>query len=145
MKHFRLSLVLFLVILFLFPVQEVFAHGGGHKPEEKKAEDVAPPAMDSMYSVKENEPDPLSESADDNFDNMFSPTDLFTENELASPMPMADMKMKGGEHAGHQGPQVEISHHERVSSSSKGFGTAVGITLFAGLVFAGLTFLRPGE
>ena len=147
MKPFRLSLVLFLVILFLFPVQEVFAHGGGHKPEEKKAEDVAPPAMDSMYSVKENEPDPLSESADDNFDNMFSPTDLFTENELASPMPMADMKMEGGqgEHAGHQEPQVELSHHELVSSSSKGFGAAVGITLFAGIVFAGLTFLRPGE
>ena len=108
-------------------------------------EDVAPPVMDSMYSVKENEPDPLSESADDNFDNMFSPTDLFTENELASPMPMADMKMEGGEHAGHQEPQVELSHHDLVSSSSKGFGAAVGITLFAGIVFAGLTFLRPGE
>ncbi len=143
MNIFRISSVIFLVILFLFPVQEVFARGGGHKPEEKK--DVAPPAMDSMYSVKENEPDPLAESADDNFDNMFSPTDLFTENELVSPMPMADMKMEGGEHTGHQEPQVEISHHERVSSSSKGFGTAVGITLFAGLVFAGLTFLRPGE
>ncbi len=139
MKPFRLSLVLFLVILFLFPVQEVFAHGGGHKPEEKK--DVA--AMDSIYSVKEN--DPLAEPAGDNFDNVFSPTDLFTADELVSPMPMDDMKMEGGEHAGHQGPQVEISHHERVSSSSKGFGTAVGITLFAGLVFAGLTFLRPGE
>ena len=139
MKPFRLSLVLFLVILFLFPVQEVFAHGGGHKPEEKK--DVAP--MDSIYSVKEN--DPLAEPAGDNFDNVFSPTDLFTADELVSPMPMGDMKMEGGEHAGHQGPQVEISHHERVSSSSKGFGTAVGITLFAGLVFAGLTFLRPGE
>jgi len=143
MKLFRISSVIFLVILFLFPVQEVFANGGGHKPEEKK--DVAPPAMDSMYSVKENEPDPLAEFSDDNFDNMFSPTDLFTENELVSPMPMADMKMEGGEHTGHQEPQVEISHHERVSSSSKGFGTAVGITLFAGLVFAGLTFLRPGE
>ena len=141
MKLFRISSVIFL--LFLFPVQEVFAHGGGHKPEEKK--DVAPPAMDSMYSVKENAPDPLTESAGDNFDNIFSPTDLFTENELVSPMPMGDMKMEGGEHTGHQEPQVELSHHERVSSSSKGFGTAVGITLFAGLVFAGLTFLRPGE
>ena len=143
MKSFRLSSVVFLVILFLLPVQEVFANGGGHKPEEKK--DVAPPAMDSMYSVKGNEPDPLSESTGDNFDNMFSPTDLFTENELASPMPMGDMKMEGGEHAGHQEPQVELSHHELVSSSSKGFGTAVGITLFAGIVYAGLTFLRLGE
>ena len=137
MQPFRLLSIIFL--LFLFPVQETFAQGGGHKPEEKK--DVA--AMDSIYSVKEN--DPLAEPAGDNFDNVFSPTDLFTADELVSPMPMGDMKMEGGEHAGHQGPQVEISHHERVSSSSKGFGTAVGITLFAGLVFAGLTFLRPGE
>ena len=139
MKPFRLSLVLFLVILFLFPVQETFAQGGGHKPEEKK--DVA--AMDSIYSVKEN--DPLAEPAGDNFDNVFSPTDLFTADELVSPMPMGDMKMEGGEHAGHQEPQIELSHHELVSSSSKGFGTAVGITLFAGLVFAGFTFLRLGE
>ena len=137
MQPFRLLSIIFL--LFLFPVQETFAQGGGHKPEEKK--DVA--AMDSIYSVKEN--DPLAEPAGDNFDNVFSPTDLFTADELVSPMPMGDMKMEGGEHAGHQEPQIELSHHELVSSSSKGFGTAVGITLFAGLVFAGLTFLRTGE
>jgi len=137
MQSFRLLLIIFL--LFLFPVQETFAQGGGHKPEEKK--DVA--AMDSIYSVKEN--DPLAEPAGDNFDNVFSPTDLFTADELVSPMPMGDMKMEGGEHAGHQEPQIELSHHELVSSSSKGFGTAVGITLFAGLVFAGFTFLRLGE
>ena len=137
MQPFRLLSIIFL--LFLFPVQETFAQGGGHKPEEKK--DVA--AMDSIYSVKEN--DPLAEPAGDNFDNVFSPTDLFTADELVSPMPMGDMKMEGGEHAGHQEPQVELSNHELVSSSSKGFGTAVGITLFAGLVFAGFTFLRLGE
>ena len=137
MQPFRLLSIIFL--LFLFPVQETFAQGGGHKPEEKK--DVA--AMDSIYSVKEN--DPLAEPAGDNFDNVFSPTDLFTADELVSPMPMGDMKMEGGEHAGHQEPQIELSHHELVSSSSKGFGTAVGITLFAGLVFAGLTLLQPGE
>jgi len=137
MQPFRFLSIIFL--LFLFPVQETFAQGGGHKPEEKK--DVA--AMDSIYSVKEN--DPLAEPAGDNFDNVFSPTDLFTADELVSPMPMGDMKMEGGEHAGHQEPQIELSHHELVSSSSKGFGTAVGITLFAGLVFAGFTFLRLGE
>ena len=137
MQPFRLLSIIFL--LFLFPVQETFAQGGGHKPEEKK--DVA--AMDYIYSVQEN--DPLAEPAGDNFDNVFSPTDLFTADELVSPMPMGDMKMEGGEHAGHQEPQIELSHHELVSSSSKGFGTAVGITLFAGLVFAGFTFLRLGE
>ena len=137
MQPTRLLSIIFL--LFLFPVQETFAQGGGHKPEEKK--DVA--AMDSIYSVKEN--DPLAEPAGENFDNVFSPTDLFTADELVSPMPMGDMKMEGGEHAGHQAPQIELSHHELVSSSSKGYGAAVGITLFAGIVFAGLTFLRPGE
>jgi hypothetical protein len=123
----RLSFVYFLAILFLFSAEEI------------KAEE--PAATDSMYSVKENEADPVSDSSD-SLDNMFSPTDLFTQDELVDPMD--DEKMEGS-HNEHDGPQVELSHHERVSSSSKGFGTAVGITLFAGLAFAGLTFRRPGE
>jgi hypothetical protein len=141
MKFFRFSSIYFLAILFLFSAQKTFAHGGGHKPEEINAEE--PAATDSMYSVKENEPEPLSDSSD-SLDNMFSPTDLFTQDELVDPMPMDDKKMEGS-HNEHAGPQVELSQHERVSSSSKGFGTAVGITLFAGLAFAGLTYRRPGE
>ena len=135
----RLSFVYFLAILFVFSAQKTFAHGDGNKPEEIKAEE--PAATDSMYSVKENEADPVSDSSD-SLDNMFSPADLFTQDELVGPMD--DEKMEGS-HGEHDGPQVELSHHERVSSSSKGFGTAVGITLFAGLAFAGLTFRRPGE
>ena len=132
----RLCLSSFLAVLFLFPIQNAFAHGGGHEPEEKQIE--AP--VESMYSVKED--DPLSDS-EDSLDNMFSPTDLFTQDELVEPMPMDDKKMEGS-HSEHAGPKVELAHHERVSSSSKGFGAAIGITLFAGLVFAGLTFKRPG-
>jgi hypothetical protein len=139
MNFFRFSSIYFLAILFLFSAQKTFAHGGGHKPEEIKAEE--PAATDSMYYVNENEP--LSDSSD-SLDNMFSPTDLFTQDELVDPMPMDDKKMEGS-HNEHAGPQVELSQHERVSSSSKGFGTAVGITLFAGLAFAGLTYRRPGE
>ena len=139
MNLFRLSSVYFLAILFLFSAQKTFAHGDGHKPEEIKAEELA--ATDSIYSVKEDEPEPLSDSSD-SLDNMFSPADLFTQDELVDPMD--DKKMEGS-HNEHAGPQVELSHHERVSSSSKGFGVAVGITLFAGLAFAGLTFRRPGE
>ena len=135
----RLSFVCFLAILFLFSAQKTFAHSGGHEPEEIKAEE--PAATESMYSVKENEAEPLSDSSDSP-DNMFSPTDLFTQDELLDPV---DEKHMGGSHNEHAGPQVELSRHERVSSSSKGFGTAVGITLFAGLAFAGLTFRRPGE
>jgi hypothetical protein len=139
MNIFRISSVYFLAILFMFSAQKTFAHGGGHEPGKIKAEE--PAAIDSMYSVKENEAEPLLDSTD-SLDNMFSPTDLFTQDELLDPI---DEKHMGGSHNEHDGPQVELSRHERVSSSSKGFGTAVGITLFAGLAFAGLTFRWPGE
>jgi hypothetical protein len=139
MNMFRLSFACFLAILFLFLAQKTFAHSGGHEPEKIKAEEQA--ATESMYSVKENELDPFSDSSD-SLDNIFSPTDLFTQDELVAPI---GEKHMGGSHNAHAGPQVELSRHERVSSSSKGFGTAVGITLFAGLVFAGLTYRRPGE
>ena len=135
----RLSFVCFLAILFLFLAQKTFAHSGGHESDEIKVGE--PAATDSMYSVKENEAESLSDSGD-SLDNIFSPTDLFTQDELVDPI---DEKHMGGSHNEHAGPQVELSRHERVSSSSKGFGTAVGITLFAGLAFAGLTFRRPGE
>ena len=133
----RLCLSSLLAALFLFPMQNAFAHGGGHQPEKKQIE--AP--VESMYSVKQEEVDPLT---DDSLENMFSPTDLFTQDELVVPTPIDDKKMEGS-HNKHAEPQVEISHHERVSSSSKGYGAAIGITLFAGLVFAGLSFKRPGE
>ena len=143
MNSFRHSLAVILTILFLFPAVQSFAHGEGHKPEAKNNKIATP--VDSMYSNTESEKDTLSDSGN-SLDNMFSPTDLFTQDELVSPdpMPMDDKKMEGS-HNEHDGPQVELSRHERVSSSSKGFGTAVSITLFAGLAFAGLTFRRPGE
>ena len=111
---------------------------------QKKEEIVTP--VDSMYSNTESEKDTLSDSGN-SLDNMFSPTDLFTQDELVSPdpMPMDDKKMEGSHNDQTEHQQVKLSHHERVSSSSKGFGVAVGITLLAGVVFAGLTFMRPGE
>ena len=139
MNMSRLSFVCCLLILFLFLAQKSSAQGGGHEHEEMKAEE--PASIDSMYSVKENAVDPTLDSSD-SLDNMFSPADLFTQDELVSPI---DDKKMNGSHNEHAGPQVELSRHERVSSSSKGFGTAVGITLFVGLAFAGLTFRRPGE
>ena len=57
MNMFRLSSVFFLAILFLFLAQKTFAHSSGHEPEEMKAEEQA--ATDSMYSVKENEVEPI--------------------------------------------------------------------------------------
>ena len=130
-----LSQLFFLAVLFLLPLQNVFASG----PEAVEKQIEAP--ADSMYLVKED--DPISDS-DDSLDNMFSPTDLFSQEELVDPMPMDDKNMEGS-HNEHAGPQVELSHHERVSFSSKGYGAAIGITLFVGLAFAGLIIRRPGE
>ena len=130
-----------MVIIFLCPASEIFAFGERHNLDDKKVE--KPAAIDSMYSVKESETIPTLE-ADNGLDNMFSPTDLFTQEELAEPMSTDNKKMQE-HHKKHEGTKVELSRHEWVSFSSKGFGTAVGITLFAGLAFAGLTFMRPGE
>ena len=141
MNSIRISSVVFLMIIFLCSTLTIFANGEGHNPEEKKVEE--PAAIDSMYSVKESEAVPTLE-ADNGLDNMFSPTDLFTQEELAEPMSTGNKKMQE-HHSKHEGPKFELSRHEWVSFSSKGFGTAVGITLFAGLAFAGLTFMRPGE
>ena len=131
-----LSLLLFSATFFLFLMQESFANID-HRSEEKQ---IKAPAG-SMYTVKEDTP--LSDS-DGNLDNIFSPTDLFMQDELVDLMPMGDKKMEGS-HNEHADSKIKLSHHEKVSSSSKGFGTAIGITLFAGLVFAGLTIRRPGE
>ena len=58
-----------------------------------------------------------------------------------------DMKMEGShnEHDDPNMPKVVSAKHNTVETSAKGYGIAAGITLFAGLVFAGLTFIRPGE
>ncbi len=144
MNTFRLSAIIFLTFS-LFTAQDVFAHGGAHQPKEKEVETAAPPAMDSMYSSKENKLSPLPSSPDNGFDTIFSPGDLFVEGEVLSPSSMEGMKMEGNHNEHAESQKVEIARHKRVSSSSKGFGTAIGITLFAGVVFAGLTFLRPGE
>jgi len=141
MNSIRISSIAFLVIIFLCSTLAIFANGEGNNPERKKVEE--PAAIDSMYSVKESETIPTLE-ADNGLDNMFSPADLFTQEELAEPMSTDNKKMQE-HHIKHEGTKVELSRHEWVSFSSKGFGTAVGITLFAGLTFAGLTFMRPGE
>ena len=141
MNTIRISSIVVMVIIFLCPTSEIFAYGDRHNLDDKKVE--KPAAIDSMYSFKESETAPSLE-ADNGLDNMFSPTDLFTQEELAEPISAHNKKMQEN-HNKHEEHKVELSRHEWVSSSSKGFGTAVGITLFAVLAFVGLTFMRPGE
>ena len=133
----------FITIIFIFIAQNAMAHGG-HKKEPTSivvAEEKS--SIDSMYATPEEESDPLKNS------DLFSPSDIFMEGEIVSnePNTKTDMKMEGShnEHDDSNMPKVVSAKHKAVETSTKGYGIAAGITLFAGLVFAGLTFIRPGE
>ena len=134
---------LFFAVIFLFIAHDVVAHGGHKKEPAPILMEEEPSTKDPMYANQEEESDPLEKS------DLFSPSDLFIEGEIVSADPVEnnEMKMEGShnEHVEHQMPKVEKAKHKTVDTSAKGYGTAIGITLFAGLIFAGLTFIRPGE
>jgi len=138
MKKFTL----FFAVFFLFITHDVAAHGGHKKESAPILMEEESSTKDPMYANQE-EADPLKKS------DLFSPSDLFIEGEIVSADPVEnnEMKMEGShnEHVEHQMPKVEKAKHNMVDTSAKGYGTAIGITLFAGLIFAGLTFIRPGE
>ncbi len=133
---------LFFAVIFLFIAHDVAAHGGHQKEPPPVLMEAESSTKDPMYANQE-ESDPLEKS------NLFSPSDLFVEGEVlsADPVENSEMKMEGShnEQAEHQMLKVEKAKHKTVGTSAKGYGAAVGITLVAGLIFAGLTFIRPGE
>ena len=133
---------LFCIVSFFFIAHDVVAHEGHKKEPDPIVMEEEPSTMDPMYANQE-ESDPLETS------DLFSPSDLFIEGEVvpADPVENTEMKMEGSsnEHSEHQMPKVEKAKHKMVDTSAKGYGTAIGITLFAGLIFAGLTLIRPGE
>ncbi len=133
--------LLLIAALFIFNAQNALAHSG-HKKEVAPVavpEETAP--IDPMYANEEKEADPFGDSG------LFSPSDLFMPGEVVEPAQKTEMKMEGShnESDDHNMPKVESAKHKIVETSSKGYGAAVGITLFAGLVFAGLTFIKPRE
>ena len=139
MKNFTL----FFAVVFLFIPHDVVAHGGHKKEPVPIVIEEEPPTMDPMYANQEKESDPLEKS------ELFSPRDLFIEGEIvpADPIESSEIKMEGShnENPEHQIPKVKKAKHKTVDTSAKGYGTALGITLFAGLIFTGLTFIKPGE
>ena len=134
---------IFFIIIFTFIAQNAIAHGGHKKDPTSIAEVEEKSSIDPMYATQEEKSDPLKNSG------LFSPSDLFMESEIvpAEPNTKTDMKMEGShnEHDDPNMPKVVSAKHKTVETSAKGYGIAAGITLFAGLVFAGLTFIRPGE
>ena len=135
MKQF---LIIFILFIFTCVAPNAFAHGG-HNKEESKIPALEKPA-DSIYITEEKESDPLENS------ELFSPGDLFMQGEIVTET-NEPMNMEGShnENDDHAMPKVESSKHKVVETSSKGYSAALGITVFASLIFAGLTFLRPGE
>jgi len=135
--------IFFITIIFIFIAQNAIANGGHKKESTSIAEAEEKSSIDPMYATQEEESDPLENSG------LFSPSDLFMESEIvpAEPNTKTDMKMEGShnEHDDPNMPKVVSAKHKTVETSAKGYGIAAGITLFAGLVFAGLTFIRPGE
>jgi hypothetical protein len=129
-----------IAVLFIFVAQIAVAHSG-HKKESPPAPIAEPSATDPMYANEEKEPDPFGGS------NLFSPSDLFMQGEVVADEPDEAMKMEGShnENTDHEMPKVEAAKIKAVETSSKGYGIAAGITICAGLLFAGLTFIRPGE
>ena len=132
----------FITIIFIIITQNAIAHSD-HKKEPSIVKVEEKSSIDPMYATQEEESDPLENS------DLFSPKDLFMEGEIApaEPNKKTDMKMEGShnEHDDPNMPKVVSAKHNTVDTSAKGYGIAAGITLFAGLVFAGLTFIRPGE
>jgi hypothetical protein len=137
MKRFTLLIV----AIFIFVAQNAMAHSG-HKEEASPIAISEPSATDPMYANEEKESDPFGGSG------LFSPSDLFVQGEVVADEPANEaMKMEGShnENADHEMPKVESAKIKTVETSSKGYGIAAGITFCAGLLFAGLTFIRPGE
>jgi len=134
---------LFITVIFTLIAQNAMAHGGHKKEQTSVVVAEEPSSIDPIYAAQEEEPDPLENS------DLFSPNDLFVEGEIvpAESIKKTDMKMEGShnEHDDSNMPKVVSAKHKTVETSAKGYGIAAGITLFAGLVFAGLTFIRPGE
>ena len=133
----------FITIIFIIITQNAIAHSDHKKEPTAVVEAEEKSSIDPMYATQEEESDPLENS------DLFSPKDLFMEGEIApaEPNKKTDMKMEGShnEHDDPNMPKVVSAKHKTVETSAKGYGIAAGITLFAGLVFAGLTFIRPGE
>lgn len=126
-------------LLFVaFSVNTVYAHGG-HKKKAVEMEEPAP-AADSPYAV-----DGAESSTGEEGDFSLSRSDIFADDPPMASGAMEHMDHQSSGGMDHKMPEVEIAKREWVSPKQKGYGVAVGITIFAGLIFGVLNFKRPME
>lgn len=120
----------FLSIFLPALTSDIWAHGGHEKTEIAEPAPTPVPAQEeNIYAVESEKP---------------------MDHEMELPSSSTDMNMDMDAHNGHNEshkmmPQIKLSSHELVSPSRKGYKAAVGITVFAGLVFGILSFKRPNE
>jgi len=130
---------IFAGLLFVsFLVDMAYAHGGHKKPAVEMEEPA--PAVDSPYAVDDGE-----SSTDGENDFPLSRSDIFADDSPVTPEGMEQMNHQSSGTMDHKMPHIEVARREWVSPKQKGYGAAVGITLFAGLIFGVLSFKRPCE
>ena len=151
--YHKISLPLF--ILILMAPQLTFAHGDAHK--EKKNPSIQmeeiPPLNNSIYSI-EGEESELPILKDAHLNLPFSNNAIFddaipsTDKSMSSDKPMRRFKAENNpskNHSQHEKQQVEEATHKLVLFDAKGYKVAIGVTIFSGLTFIGLSLFRTGE
>ena len=132
MLKYGLAILIIGTGFIALPMNGAFAHGGHKKPAVEEA-----PAESSIYSMEE---DAGAASGEADLFPLSDTDALGTEMPTMEPMDHSEMGRMD-----HKMPEVEIAKREWVSPKQKGYGVAVGITVFAGLIFGALQFKRPNE
>ena len=141
MKTFASTL---LIVLFVACASGLlWAHGGGHDAEPKKEETTLPKLPEANLDMKTSESGANEYGVSDSMD-------AFEMEEVGGggPLWVEEQQPKIPEHEGHdmaQKKHVEPAEHKFISTSQKGYGWAMALTAFSGLVFGFLTFKRPCE
>jgi hypothetical protein len=152
--HYKTSLLLF--ILILMTPQLIFAQGDTHQDESHTSNQMeeTSPINNSIYSIEGGENTELPILKDSHLNLPFSSNDIFdeaissTDKSISSNEPM--QRFKGNStpaknHSQHEKQHVEEATHQLVSFDAKGYKVAIGVTIFSGLIFIGLSLFRVGE
>ena len=151
--HHKTLLPLF--ILILMPTQLILAHGDAHKEGNHSSIQMeeTPPINSSIYSIK-GEENELPILKDSHINLPFSNNAIFddaipsNDKSMSSDEPMQRFKAENNpskNHSQHEKQQVEEATHKLVLFDAKGYKVAIGVTIFSGLTFIGLSLFRTGE
>ena len=152
--HYKTSLLLF--ILILMAPQLIFAQGDTHQDESHTSNQMekTSPINSSIYSIEGGENTELPNLKDSHLNSPFLSNDIFdeaissTDKNISSDEPMQRFKegsTPAKNHSQHEKQHVEEATHQLVSFDAKGYKVAIGVTIFSGLAFIGLSLFRIGE